>query len=144
MNQPKPSDGEARPPAEAIATAQQLTTAVRELAERADALQGYGRRTRLATWGLGVSVAIDVIFSVVALWAIGQAQSASDAAEQTRQTQIQTCLATNTARAQNKQLWVYVLSVPPSRPLTGEERKRRADFRAYLDKVFVPRDCTRI
>lgn len=143
--------GGSTPDAEAISTAQALTVSLNSLADKVSDLnvqvaeqnaqvaeqKRYGRWNRLMIWSLA---ALTVVVAVVAV----RAQQAHDSAAQVHASQISICQSTNTARSQNLQLWEYVLSLPPDRPLTEQQQKIRNEFRAYIQKVFAPRNCSKI
>lgn len=143
MSQPNVSSGDSVP-AEAITTAKQLTDAVVALTDRADRLQAYGSRTRTMTWGLIISLVIDVLLTFVIAWSAAKAQSADDQAQQNRQNAINVCRSTNAARLQNKDLWAYLLAIPQPTPPTAEQQRQRALIKAKIDQVFAPRDCSRL
>lgn len=134
-----------KPPGGGAASAQHvaaLTKAVEDLAGEASELRGYGQRNRHMIWGLWVSLVVDVVLTA-ALTVVGvQAWQANDQADQNRQNQISICQTSNTARAQNAQLWEYVLNAVP--PRNDLERQRREEFRAFMRKVFAPRDCSKL
>lgn len=134
-----------------IAVAQAMTTAMEGLANQLDALnsqveaqRAYGRRNRRGIWVLGVSMAVDLALTVGVVISLAQSSNASDKASQVRTQQIVTCQASNEARANNKKLWEYLLALPPTSPRTEKQVRQIADFRAFVDKTFAPRDCTRI
>lgn len=61
--------------------------------------------------------------------------------------QLALCQAGNVVRAQQTGLWDYIISLPPAKgspPPTAQQEQRVAAFRAYLGKVFAPRDCSHL
>lgn len=111
------------------------------------------RRLDTTVKWLAISVALDILLSIglavlgkVAYDASRNAESASHkatlAASQTRIN----CLAGNQTRKSQQQLWNFVLSFPPPPGETPEQLRRRASdtatFKAYIKKVFAPRDCS--
>lgn len=131
-------------PANAIVTAQQMTAAMQVLAKQIEGLRGYGRHNRRMIWGLVVSLVIDIALTFVVAWAVTQSQEANNQAEQNRQNQINVCQSTNGARQQNKELWMYLLSISPTAQLTPEQQRQRTLIKAKIDSVFAPRDCSRL
>jgi hypothetical protein len=155
-----------QPPQQAtIRTARDLTAALTGLSARLDsvkadsetrdaALRRYGRRNR-------AYIVVDIILTVivaavtaVSAHAYDTASKASLSARQTalsasqlRAANITSCQAANGTRAQTIQLWDYILSLPaaPAPHETAAQKaarlKAKADFRAYVHRVFAPRDC---
>lgn len=68
------------------------------------------------------------------------AAMAAQRAASAEATQLALCQATNTARAQQIDLWDFLirLSKPPA---TAQGRALIAEFVAHLHQVFAPRDC---
>lgn len=50
------------------------------------------------------------------------------------------CLAVGESNANNKALWDKAYSYTPLNQ-TDEERRRAADFKIFVEKLFAPRDC---
>lgn len=126
--------------ANAIATAQDLTEALGSMAAEVKRLRTYGRRNRKF---IIFDIALTVLLSGVGYLAVHAAQSASQA----NSAQLALCQAGNVARAQQVTLWGHLLSLPPapgSPPPSAAQEKRIAEFKAYLDTVFAPRDCSRL
>lgn len=53
----------------------------------------------------------------------------------------QSCLVDNISRSEDRQLWAYLLSLPPSMPRTPEQQKQVEDLRQYVNKLFAPQKC---
>jgi hypothetical protein len=102
----------------------------------------YGRRNRHLIWCLAAVVVLLLTAGVVINFV--QASRASDLAKQVHAAQVSTCQQSNVTRAQQLQIWDYVLAVPQPTPPTAEQQKIRADFRAYVHRVFAPRDCSHL
>lgn len=74
--------------------------------------------------------------------AIDSASAAHQIALANRQYQLALCDAGNVARAQQIQLWQYIVKISPAK--TPQEQQKTADFEAYLLTVFAPRDCNHL
>lgn len=152
---PQPSD-----PADAIGTAQTLATAlegmagqlktVNENSEERDAeLKRYGRVNRRRIWLSYAGLAVDVVLTVVVgLFAV-QAHNASTSAAETRTASIAACQSTNVARAENEQLWDYVLTLFAPRSGESAADRERGDqvlsaLKAHVAVTFAPRNCERL
>lgn len=106
---------------------------------------------RLLLWvisGLAVSLVALIAVGVVAVRANTAAKRADSAyaiAESNKQAAALTCEANNQGRATQVQLWTYVLdlSVQSSPPPTRAQALAIAQFRTYIQKVFMPRDCSK-
>jgi hypothetical protein len=155
MTSPQPPD-----PAAAVDAAQTLAAALETMAgqlktvndnseERDAGLEKYGRANRHRIWLSYSLVAVDVLLTVVVgLFAV-QAHNASTTATQTRVSSIAACQSTNVARAENEQLWDFVLAlIAPKADETGAEKaageKVLADLRAHVVHAFMPRNCTQL
>lgn len=57
---------------------------------------------------------------------------------------VRNCNTTNEARANNKQLWDYLLSAEPIEPRTPQEQAQIDDFEQLVNRTFAPRDCTKV
>lgn len=81
--------------------------------------------------------------------AAAAARSAASAAAATRASNLAACTATNAARAQNKQLWDYLLAesrpAPDATPAqkTADERLL-AQLSQHVDEAFMPSPCQRL
>lgn len=144
-------------PAEAIGTAHTLATAldgmagqlkaVNDNSEKRDAeLKTYGRVNRRRIWLSYVGLAVDIALTVGLGFFAVQAHNASTTANETRVSSITACQSTNTARAENEQLWDYTVSLFGPRPgETAAEKvqgeKVLTELRAHVVHAFMPRDC---
>lgn len=143
---------------EVQAVARNLTSALNGLSQRLDqvrddsverdeALTRYGAVNRRLIRGLGASLAIDVILTVVlglvgvqAHHASDVAASASNRAVHSSASTLALCQAQNTARAQQVELWEFLLSLGKP-PQTAQQKKVVAEFVTHLHKIFAARDC---
>lgn len=138
------------------ASVDRLLTAVQALTTSNDMVSGqlerlkaesaahrrYGRRNRHLIWVLAAAVVLLLTTGVVINGV--RTSNASDLARQVHATQVSTCQQANATRAQQLQIWDYVLAVPQATPPTAAQEKIRADFRAFVHRVFAARDCSRI
>jgi hypothetical protein len=130
----------------AIAAATRLNESVTELKEEIHSLQVYGRRNRHYIIGLGISLAFDLLLSVVVIIVAVQANAANDRANANHEYQVDTCNSSNAARQTSRDLWNYVLDAASKNPAneTPERKKQISDFRAYMENSYAPRDCSKV
>lgn len=135
-----------------LAAAASLEESMRELTSEMGSLREYGHQNRRLIWALAVSLAIDLVLSVVlgfvavqASNASRQATEATSAAAQNRQNALVTCQSGNEARQASRQLWTYVLDLSSQNPnQTPAEAKQIVQFRAYIATVYADRDCSNL
>lgn len=162
-------------PAETNATAQVLTAALNGVSvrldkvkadseaakkaseDRDDALKRAGRRTRL---GLALDIVLTIVIALLAVQnnstsarvssADARVAAATAEANATRAASVSACQSTNVARAENAQLWRYViglLDMPRPGETAAQEAKGAeviADLRARVAGTFAPRDCRKL
>lgn len=130
----------------AIEAATRLNESVTELKEEIHSLQAYGRRNRHFIIGLGISLAFDLLLSVVVIIVAIQANNARDRADANHQYQVDTCNSNNASRQTSRDLWNYVLDAAAKNPAneTPERKKQIQDFRAYMENSYAPRDCSKV
>ena len=121
---------------EALAVARALTESLNGMQRELKAVRQHSRRTRLLVIVAIISTAFDIAATTIGLVALTLAlhASASNAA---------LCQASNTSRAQQLQLWDHLFAIA-SPPATPAAREQVAEFRAYLDRDFAPRDCAHL
>lgn len=96
-------------------------------------LRKYGRRNRkFIIFDIALTLALTLIGTI----SVHAVQSADNA----RAGQVALCQAGNVSRAQQVQLWDYILAIS-GQPKTAEQRTRANAFRAYLARDFAPRNC---
>lgn len=160
MTSPPPPDraaalGKAQTLANALdGMAKQLKTVNDNSEERDAELKKYGRRNRL---GLVLDVGLTIVIALLA-WqnsstsgrvSSADARSAASIAEAnaTRMSSISACQSTNVARAENEQLWRYViglLAIPHPDETAAQEangEKVVAELKARVSGTFAPRNC---
>lgn len=147
-------------PAAAVGAAQTLADALNGLSERLDtatkdsetrdaSLTKYGRVNRRRIWLSYAGLAVDVALTVGLGFFAVQAHNASATANQTRVSSITACQSTNVARAENEQLWDYVLTLFTPRSSETAAEKAAGDralamLRPHVAGTFAPRDCVQI
>lgn len=88
-----------------------------------------------------LAVLLTAIFSVIL---IGFVLNAKQTARHNREVQVNNCIVGNEFRENNRSLWDYLLALPPDHKPTPTEQKRLDDFKAFLNKTFMPRDCSKL
>ncbi|MEU5259032.1 hypothetical protein [Amycolatopsis sp. NPDC021455] len=129
-----------------LAAALRLNESMEHLGDEMRALRTYGKRNRHYIWALAVSLLLDFILTVVVIIVAGQANNANSLANANRNYQIDSCNSGNATRQTSRDLWNYVLSLAEKQPQneTPDRKKQIADFRAYMEKAYAPRDCSQI
>ena len=140
---------EQHPDRETLDTAKDPTGALNDVAAEVRRLRTYGRRNR---WFIVFDIVLTVALAVSTFIAIGASQSARDAQASAaaaraavslaQQDSRNLCLSSNMARAQSIELWTFILDLPGSRTPTARQEEQIKAFRAYLDRVYAPRDCS--
>lgn len=94
---------------------------------------------------LAVSLVFDVCLSIglgLVAW------RSNHSADQARKATIAACESGNAVRKAEVQLWDYVLTFPPSRPETPQEKTTREQqtkkFQDYVHMTFAQRNCDSI
>lgn len=96
---------------------------------------------------LFISIAFDLILSIFLAFGWQANHQLALRAESNHDAIVRSCETSNEARAKNKELWTYILSLPPSndgKASTPEQQKRVEDFKAFLDDTFKIRNCNNI
>jgi hypothetical protein len=121
-----------------------------QLAKRDAQLASYGHRNRHLIWITIVSLVLDILLTAAVTVVAIQAHDASSAAASARtaatavaQSNRNLCLSANASRAQQVELWDYILSLAQP-PATPAARERIAEFKAHLEAIFAPRDCANV
>src|SRR5258707_4035398 len=104
------------------------------------------RRTRLMSWGLALSVVLDIGLTVITGAVLIHEAHTSQAIHRS---QVEACRIGNGFRAGQLRLWDHVIAVSTAPP--GETRPQRAvrlaelaAFRAYIGRQFHPVDCQKL
>lgn len=133
------------PAKDPVATAQDLTGTLKNVLAEMVHLRKYGRTNRKF-------VIVDVVLTVLLAGVGGLSVHAASQADQNRTAQIVTCQASNQARAQNEQLWTYLINLSTSQPpRPGETSAQKAAsktlislLRAKVSATFAARDCQKL
>lgn len=108
-----------------------------DLTKAVEALFKEARRSKIRQIVLTISVILDLVLTV----GLFQAYHRID----TNREYIKTdCYSRNESRANNKEIWGYLLAVPPEKPRTSIEQKFFDEFKQKIDDTFAPKDCTKI
>lgn len=127
---------------EALATAGRLTGALEGMSGELERLNDYGHRSRQLIWLTIISLAIDLVVTViVAVFAV-QAHEANITATANHASNLAACRAGNVTRAGEVRVWEHLLSLVP--PPSAKARKLDAEFIAYVKNVWAPRNCAKI
>lgn len=119
-----------------IKTARGLTEALTEMATELRSLNKRLRRTRHIVWGLVASLALDLLLTAGFAYVAVQANN-------TQQSNLALCESGNHSRAQQIELWDYVISLGGA-PKTARQQKVEAEFEVHLHKILAPRNCSHI
>ena len=123
-----------RKDAETLATAKDLTGALTQMAAEVKRLRKFGRTNRRF-------IVFDVLLTI-ALAATGAVSvHATQTASSASASNLALCQSSNVARAQQVELWDFVLSLSSGKPQTARQEKNVAEFRQHLEAIFAPRDC---
>lgn len=124
---------EQAPPLEPLATLQAVLTELEGTRKEIVKLRTYGRRNRKF-------ILIDIVITLVLTVLGGGVVHAIQAAGQANSAQLALCQAGNTARAQQVELWEFLIHISQP-PKTAQGRKVLATFEHHLHVVFASRDC---
>jgi hypothetical protein len=121
-----------------------------QLAKRDAQLARYGHRNRHLIRITIVSLVLDILLTAAVTVVAIQAHDASSAAASARtaatavaQSNRNLCLSGNASRAQQVEVWDYILSLAQP-PATAAARERIGEFKAHLEAIFAPRDCANV
>lgn len=117
----------------AITIAEEATKTQGEIVRQQGRLRRNGRI-------LAVSLALDIVLSVVCLFL---AVSQAGVSRSIHQSQLNACAIGNKFRATQAQVWEHVLAFSTAPPgETAAQRAKRQDFQVYLNGKFHAVDCT--
>jgi hypothetical protein len=135
---------------DALQAAKGLTGALTDMTDQLKKVADYGQESRKMIWALAVSLTLDLILTIVVAFFAIEAHDADTSATAARQIaavaqhdNLNLCLSSNVARAQQVGLWDYLFNLAgPAR--TAEGAKLDAEFKHHLQVVFAPRDCAKV
>lgn len=106
-------------------------------------LETYGKRTRrMIRWVAG-SVALDVLLTIGLAWNASGTRKSLRRTERNHTALVVACQDTNRVRAEDIQLWNFILTLPPQ-PGQRQDPQILARFRTALDQAFAPQDCSKV
>jgi hypothetical protein len=130
-----------------IAVAKELRDIIGQIGRDLETTRTYGRKTRRLSVALVISVAADIVLSLLLGYTVLREHQNSDAI---RTSQIRACSIGNDGRAAQRRLWDHVLTVS-SAPNPGETAAQRTvrlrqlhDFRLFINREFRPVDCVKL
>ena len=136
--------------ADVLDAARNQTEAMNLLTAEVRRLRTYGKRNRRFIW---FDIALTILLTVVGFIAFHAVQSAHDAnvsakaaravAAVATQNNRALCLSSNVARAQQIELWNFVISLN-KKPQTAEQKANTAKFESHLVTIFAARNCSHI
>jgi hypothetical protein len=124
---------EPAPPADPLAA---LAGVVKELQATRDEivrLRTYGRRNR-------TFIVFDIVLTVLLTVLGGGVVHAIQSAGQANSAQLALCQAGNVSRAQQINLWEFLINLSPP-PKTKQGKEVLTKFEAHLRSAFAPRNC---
>lgn len=101
------------------------------------------RRKRQLTV-LTISIILDLALTIGLGFVSIRTHNLAATAENNKQAILRNCQTSNEARANNKQLWDYLLNLPTPNAPTLQQQQVRIQFGAYVDKTFAPRNCSKM
>jgi hypothetical protein len=116
-----------------------LSGTLDNVAARLQSVAGRERVTRRLAVGLVASLILDVILTVVVTLL---SLSAVREGATLHASQLAACAVGNQARAEQVQLWSYVIQLSAQGPHGNQAELRQ--FKAYIDRTFAPVACARV
>lgn len=98
------------------------------------------RQVRLLT----ISILLDILLTIGLGVVSVNTHSIATQAENNQQAIMRSCETSNDARANNKQLWTFALTLPTPNVPTLQQQINRDKFEAFVNKTFAPRDCSKL
>lgn len=128
-----------------LAAVQGLSKYVNTLSNNVGSLASTTTTNRRYIRMLAISLVFDICLSFGLGFATYKANEASHkanrAADALALVQKSSCIAGNTTRGIDLNLWDFVLDLPVTQPRTDDQRKEVAQLRAYVIKAFGQRAC---
>jgi hypothetical protein len=104
-------------------------------------LMNLGKHNRRMIHVLAISLILDFMLTIALGFLALQVNASFAKANSVERRAYEACLSANQARATQRQLWGYILALPPSAPRTSEQDRQVEQFKIYIQKVFAPRKC---
>lgn len=98
------------------------------------------RQVRLLT----LSIVLDILLTIGLFYQSHRTAQLASRADSNSAAILRSCETSNEARANNKQLWGFLLSLPTPNAPTIQEQANRDKFAAYVNMTFAPRDCSKV
>lgn len=133
-----PGDSEALPDA-VLSRLEAMSDTLAQVAGRIEAVAVRERRTRRLTWGLAISIILDVTLTVVVSVLSANAISQGSTLHKS---QLAACVIGNQTRQGDVELWGYVLKLSAKSPDSNQAQLRM--FKAFVDKTFAPVNCEQL
>lgn len=93
---------------------------------------------------LAISIILDILLTIgLGLLAV-QTHTTANKAESNSQALVASCQSVNDARANNKTLWDYLLSLPTPIAPTLQQQQVRNQFSVFLNKTFAQKNCDQL
>ena len=102
------------------------------------------KKRKQQIFALAFTIALDIILTLCLILLSFKTSDIASQAENNKQALKRSCETTNAARANNKELWDYLLSLPPREPRTTEEQKQLDAFKEFVNKTFAEKDCNKL
>lgn len=107
-----------------------------------DGLRRFVGRQQTIVRVLAISLVVDAFIGVAVLVLAIRANQAAQNANRAENAVYVSCVSGNQARATERTLWDYVLSIPPQQPQTQAQKDQITQFKAFLDTNLAQRDCS--
>lgn len=120
-----------------------VEASIAEFRADVDELTTYGHRNRTLIAMVAALSAVVCALAIITAFVASDAHNASNAAHRNRQTAISACQAANDSRAQNRQLWLYVVQLVTAanaHPTPAQANAIKL-FKDKIDATFAQRDC---
>lgn len=114
-----------------------------DLDQAVAALLADAKKRRRQIRLLFISIILDILLTIGLTGLSFVTHQLASNAENAQDAIINNCRVGNEARANNKQLWTYLLNLPTPNAPTLEQQKIRQQFSDFVDKTFAARDCNR-
>lgn len=104
-------------------------------------LKQYTRQRSLLKLLLALVVALFLVVAVLGVVTMQVRRNSHDIAT-AQDIVVANCEAGNEFRKGERELWGFIFEAPTATPRTPEQQKQFDDFKAIVDRIFAPRDCS--